>query len=286
VIRFARLGDPGAEIPIADDDGTAYDLRPLTADIDGAFLATHTTSTVRSAISARALPELDGVGGRRFGPPIARPAAIIGVGMNYAAHAAESGSPPPVEPIMFLKHPNTIAGPDDDVRIPPGSSATDWEVELGVVIGSACYRLPSDAAARAGIAGYVLANDVSERHHQLEISGGQWSKGKCAPGFTPLGPWLLPRDEIASASFPLRSWVGGEARQASSTDDMIFGVETLVRELSHYVRLDPGDLILTGTPEGVALSGRFDYLRPGDVVELDGGPLGHQRQIFVEGADA
>jgi 2,4-didehydro-3-deoxy-L-rhamnonate hydrolase len=198
--------------------------------------------------------------------------------MNYAAHAAESGSAPPSAPVIFLKLPNTVVGPHHDVPIPRGSVKTDWEVELGVVIGRTSSYLDSPDDSRSRIAGYVTVNDVSERAFQLEESGGQWSKGKCAAGFTPVGPWLVTPDEVDHAQLRLRSYVNGEPRQDSSTADMVFDVDFLIWHLSQYLVLEPGDLLLTGTPEGVALSGRFPYLRQGDVVECEVAGLGRQRQ--------
>ncbi|MGH3358362.1 MAG: fumarylacetoacetate hydrolase family protein [Nocardioidaceae bacterium] len=201
--------------------------------------------------------------------------------MNYSAHAAESGSAPPEAPIVFLKTPNTVVGPDDPVEIPRGSTRVDWEVELGVVIGRAASYLDSPDDSAAHIAGFVLANDLSEREFQIEVSGGQWSKGKCAPGFCPTGPWLVTPEEFDHHAARLRSQVNGEARQDSSTADMIFSVDVLIWQLSQYLTLEPGDLLLTGTPEGVALSGRFPYLSAGDVVELEIDGLGRQRQQLV-----
>ena len=182
---------------------------------------------------------------------------------------------------MFLKTPNTIGGPNDAVTLPPGSTKTDWEVELGVVIGERALYLESPAESARHIAGFVAVNDISERHNQLEVSGGQWSKGKCSPGFTPLGPWLVTPDELDPTGLRLRSWVNGEPRQDSQTSDMVFAVDVLIHHLSQYVALEAGDLILTGTPEGVALSGRFPYLRHGDVVEIEIDGLGRQRHEFL-----
>jgi 2-keto-4-pentenoate hydratase/2-oxohepta-3-ene-1,7-dioic acid hydratase in catechol pathway len=201
--------------------------------------------------------------------------------MNYAAHAAESGSAAPELPVVFLKTPNTVGGPDDPVAIPRRSTRTDWEVELGVVIGRRASYLDSPADSLAHVAGFVIADDLSERDFQLVQSGGQWSKGKCAPGFSPTGPWLVTPDEVDHRVLRLRSYVNGEPRQDSSTADMVFDVEFLVWHLSQYMALEPGDLVLTGTPEGVALSGRFPYLRPGDVVELEIDGLGRQRHEMV-----
>lgn len=280
-MKLARLGSPGAEKPVVVDGTRTYDLSGLTSDIDGGFLSGGGLDAARAAIAAGELAELTGASTLRLGAPIARPSAVICVGMNYSAHAAESGSAPPENPIIFLKTPNTVGGPDDAVTVPPGSERTDWEVELGVVIRKRASYLSSPAAALDHIAGFVLTNDLSERDFQLVASGGQWSKGKCSPGFSPTGPWLVTPDEIDHRNLRLRSWVNNEPRQDSSTADMIFDVEFLVWHLSQYLALEPGDLVLTGTPAGVALSGRFPYLQPGDVVELEIDGLGRQRQEFV-----
>jgi len=280
-MKFARLGPLGQEIPVVVDGDRYLDLRPLTSDVNGDFLAADPVGRSREAIAAGLLPELPAAAELRIGAPIARPSAVVCIGMNYAAHAAESGSAPPEIPILFLKTPNTVVGPDDDVRIPRGSTKTDWEVELGVVIGRAASYLESPAESAAHIAGYVVANDVSERDFQMAVSGGQWSKGKCAPGFNPTGPWLVTPDEIDAGDLRLRSFVNGEPRQDSTTADMIFDVDFLIWHLSQYLTLEPGDLVLTGTPQGVALSGRFPYLAPGDVVEIEIDGLGAQRQTFL-----
>ncbi|MFD5865831.1 fumarylacetoacetate hydrolase family protein [Agromyces sp. NPDC127015] len=281
-MRFARLGDAGSEIPVLLDGERMLDLRGLTADIDGAFLSGDGPDRAAAALAAGRLPELTGAAGLRVGAPISRPGAVYCIGMNYAAHAAESGSAPPEQLVMFMKSPNTVVGPDDDVTIPPGSEKTDWEVELGIVIGRRASRLRSPAEARAHIAGFVTANDLSERDWQLAVSGGQWSKGKSAPGFCPTGPWLATPDELDADDVRLRSFVNGEPRQDSRTSDLIFGIDTIVWELSRFLALEPGDLVLTGTPEGVALSGRFPYLRAGDVVEIEIDGLGRQRQRYVD----
>lgn len=280
-MRLARLGPFGAEIPVVLDGDTSYDLRPLTSDLDGAFFAADGLGHARAALAAKSLPVLPSAESLRVGAPIARPSAVYGIGMNYAAHAAESGSAPPANLVMFMKPPNTVMGPDDEVRIPPGSTKTDWEVELAVVIGQRTERLASPADARSRIAGFAVANDLSERDWQMAVSGGQWSKGKSAPGFCPLGPWLVTPDEVDADNLRLRSWVNGQPRQDSRTSDLIFTIDQIVWELSQHLTLEAGDLILTGTPEGVALSGRFPYLAPGDVVDLDIEGLGHQTQKFT-----
>jgi 2,4-diketo-3-deoxy-L-fuconate hydrolase len=280
-VKLARLGEPGAETPVVLDGDRAFDLSRLTPDIDGAFLAGHGTARVGEALADGSLPELASPADRRVGAPIARPSAVICIGMNYAAHAAESGAAPPEVPIMFLKSPHCVVGPNDDVMIPRGSRRTDWEVELGVVIGRRASYLDSPEESLDHVAGFVVANDVSERDFQLEVSGGQWSKGKSSPGFCPLGPWLVTPDEVDHQNLGLRSWVNGELRQDSNTADQIFDVARVVHHLSQYLALEPGDLVLTGTPEGVALSGRFPYLTAGDVVEVEIDSLGRQRQSMV-----
>lgn len=282
-MRFARLGPVGAEVPVVWRGEQAFDLRAIADDVDGRFLASAPVAVVSEALAAGRLPAVSDATDLRVGPPIARPSAVYCIGMNYAAHAAESGSAPPEHLVMFMKAPNTIVGPNDDVPIPRGSEKTDWEVELGVVIGARAPYLESPEAASAHIAGFLIANDLSERDWQLAVSGGQWSKGKSAPSFCPLGPWLVTPDEVDAHDVRLRSWVNGEPRQDSRTSDLIFGIERIVWELSRHLTLEPGDLILTGTPEGVALSGRFPYLSPGDVVELEIDGLGRQRQSIIAG---
>ncbi|MFS0853817.1 fumarylacetoacetate hydrolase family protein [Microbacterium sp. 179-I 3D4 NHS] len=280
-MKFARLGTPGAEIPVLVEGDRHLDLRPLTSDVDGDFLSSDFVARVAAARDAGELPELEGAESLRIGAPVARPSAVICIGMNYAAHAAESGSEPPTIPILFLKTPNTVVGPNDTVTIPRGSVKTDWEVELGIVIGTRAAYLDSPEESMAHVAGFVLANDVSERDFQMAVSGGQWSKGKIAFGFNPTGPWLVTPDEVDHHALGLRSFVNGEPRQDSNTSDMIFSVEHIVHHLSQYVTLEPGDLILTGTPQGVALSGKYPYIAPGDVVEVEIDGLGRQRQEFV-----
>jgi len=282
-MRFARLGPVGEEIPVVWDADRAFDLRPLTDDIDGRFLSSEPVAATTRALADGLLPAVPDAEALRTGAPIARPSAVYCIGMNYAAHAAESGSAPPENMVMFMKSPNTVAGPFDDVAIPPGSVKTDWEVELAIVVGTRASYLASIEDARAHIAGYAIANDLSERDWQIAVSGGQWSKGKSAPGFCPLGPWLVTPDEIDADDVRLRSSVNGEPRQDSRTADLIFGIDRVVWELSRHLVLEPGDLILTGTPEGVALSGRFPYLAAGDVVELEIDGLGRQRQNVVAG---
>ena len=280
-MKLARLGPIGQESPAVLVDGQYFDLSSITRDIDGDFLASGGVDRVRDALRADTLPAVPAADSLRIGASIARPSAVICIGMNYAAHAAESGSLPPDEPIIFLKTPNTVVGPNDTVEIPRTSTKTDWEVELGIVIGRRASYLDSPANSIDHIAGFVTANDLSERDFQMNVSGGQWSKGKCAPGFNPTGPWLVTPDEVDYQNLALRSWVNGQARQDSTTADQIFPVDYIVWHLSQHLALEPGDLVLTGTPEGVALSGRFPYLAAGDVCEIEIDGLGRQRQEFV-----
>ncbi len=281
-MELLRLGPIGEERPCARDaDGATYDVTPLTDDIDGAFLAADGVARVRDALDAGLLERLDPAG-LRTGAPVARPGAVLCIGQNYAAHAAETGDPPPAKPILFFKHPNTVVGPDDDVLIPPGAQKVDWEVELAVVIGRRARYLGSPDDAGSVIAGYAVSNDVSERHYQLEESLGQWSKGKCCETFNPLGPVLVPAAGVDAQDLRLWSTVNGEERQDSTTKDMVFAVDELVWHLSQFLVLEPGDVINTGTPEGVALSGRFPYLTAGDRVELGIDGLGTQRQRLVQ----
>mgnify|MGYP001822097455 FL=1 len=277
-----RLGPPGEETPVIEADGRILDLRPLTDDIDGAFLADGGIARAKEAAKEGYLPTLDATD-LRVGAPIARPPAIICIGQNYAAHAAESGNPPPEMPIVFFKHPSSMIGPNDPIALPRGSSKVDWEVELGIVIGTRSTYLESDKAVMAAIAGYVTSHDVSEREWQMNHSAGQWALGKSAPTFAPVGPWLVPADEVDPDALRLWSTVNGEPRQDSNTSDLIFSVATVVRHLSQYMTLEPGDLINTGTPQGVALSGKYPFLAAGDIVEMGVEGLGQQRSEVVAG---
>lgn len=280
-VRFLRVGEVGREVPVLQDrEGRSYDLSAVVGDgdLDGAFLARDGLALALEALERGDLPERS-IDGLRIGPPVARPGAVICIGQNYAAHAAETGAQPPKTPILFFKHPNTVVGPFDEVLIPRGSTRTDWEVELAVVIGARCRYLDDVDDASNYIAGFTISNDVSEREFQIDLSGGQWSKGKSCETFNPLGPWLVPTNEVADPQkLSLRSFVNGEARQDSTTADMIFSVNYLVWHLSQFLVLDPGDIVNTGTPQGVALSGRFPYLAPGDTMSLEIDGLGQQAQ--------
>jgi 2,4-didehydro-3-deoxy-L-rhamnonate hydrolase len=278
-MKFGRIGDRDHEVPVLIVEDRYFDIRAIVPELDGRAFESGALELAKAAYDKGELNEV-ALDGQRIGSPIARPGAIYCIGMNYAAHAAESGSEPPSTPILFLKSPNTISGPFDAVDIPKRSVKTDWEVELGVVIGSRALYLESPADSASHIAGFVTVNDLSERTFQLEISGGQWSKGKSSPGFSPVGPWLVTPDDVSTTSLGLRSWVNGEPRQDSTTADLIFDVDYLVWHLSQFLELEAGDLILTGTPAGVALSGRFPYLKAGDTVEVEIDGLGRQRQTF------
>ncbi|WP_412538805.1 fumarylacetoacetate hydrolase family protein [Longispora sp. K20-0274] len=276
-MRLARHGLPGRERPVAaGDDGVWRDISSLTHDITGAWLDGG-PAHLRAALPG--LPVVRGI--ERFGPPVAAIGKMVCVGLNYRDHAAETGADIPTEPILFLKTPDTVVGPDDDVFIPRRSVKTDWEVELAVVIGAEARYLASPAHARACVAGYAISNDVSEREFQLE-RGGQWDKGKNCETFNPLGPWLLTADEVGDPqSLGLRLWVNGTQRQDGSTRNMIFDVDFVVWYVSQFMVLRPGDVINTGTPHGVALGlPGTPYLRPGDVVEVEIDRLGRQRQQF------
>ncbi|SEP68012.1 2-keto-4-pentenoate hydratase/2-oxohepta-3-ene-1,7-dioic acid hydratase (catechol pathway) [Streptomyces sp. yr375] len=276
-----RIGAPGAEKPVARiDDETYVDLSDVVMDFDEAFFGTGGVARVRPIVARRAAEGRVGLfAGERVGAPIARPHQILCVGLNYRDHAAESGMPVPDEPILFTKSPNTLVGPNDDVRIPRGSAKTDWEVELGIVIGRRTSYLDDVAQARDAIAGYVVVNDVSERAFQLE-RGGQWSKGKSAETFNPAGPWLATADEIDDV-LALDMWldVNGVRRQTGNTKTMIFDPYFIVHYLSQFLVLEPGDLINTGTPPGVGMGLNPPvWLQPGDVMELGIRHLGTQRQ--------
>ncbi|MEQ3552641.1 fumarylacetoacetate hydrolase family protein [Pseudonocardia nematodicida] len=276
-----RIGAFGAEKPAARlDDETYVDLSDVVHDFDEAFFGSDGVARIRPLVAERAAAgQVASVGRQRIGAPIARPHQILCIGLNYRDHAAETGQPVPAEPILFTKSPNTLIGPDDDVRIPRGSTKPDWEVELGIVIGRRTSYLDSPEDARAVIAGYLVVNDVSERAFQLE-RGGQWTKGKSAETFNPAGPWLVTPDEIADV-LALDMWldVNGVRQQTGSTKTMIFNPYVIVHHLSQFMVLEPGDLINTGTPPGVGMGLQPPvWLQPGDVMRLGIEGLGSQCQ--------
>jgi 2-keto-4-pentenoate hydratase/2-oxohepta-3-ene-1,7-dioic acid hydratase in catechol pathway len=276
-----RIGDAGAERPIARlDEATYVDLSDVVTDIDEAFLGSRGLDRIRPVVAERAAAgEVSRFAGERIGAPIARPHQIICVGLNYSDHAAETGQAVPEEPILFSKSPNTLVGPYDDVRIPRGSTKPDWEVELGIVIGTRASYLSSVEEARDAIAGFVVVNDVSERAFQME-RGGQWMKGKSCETFSPTGPWLVTTDEVGDVT-ALDMWldVNGVRRQTGNTKTMIFDPFFIVHYISQFLVLEPGDLIPTGTPPGVGMGFKPPvWLQPDDVIELGIQGLGVQRQ--------
>ncbi|MEH0524288.1 fumarylacetoacetate hydrolase family protein [Streptomyces stelliscabiei] len=280
-MKLLRVGAPTEERPaVRTDDGRLLDLSSVASDIDGAFLASGGVDRARAAVEAGGLPVLD-TGGLRIGAPLARPGKIVCVGLNYRDHAAETGAAIPPRPVVFMKDPGTVVGPYDEVLVPRGSVKTDWEVELGVVVGRRARYLEDPEEAADVIAGYVVSHDVSEREFQLEYSS-QWDLGKSCETFNPMGPWLVTADEAGDPQdLGLRLSVNGVKRQDGHTRDMIFPVHEIVAYLSRYMVLEPGDVINTGTPAGVALGlPGTPYLRPGDTVELEIDGLGSQRQTF------
>jgi len=282
-MRLSRLGPVGQEIPTVEVDETRYDLRPITDDINGAFLSLDGVQRTRDALASGILSELANARTLRIGAPLGAPGKIVCIGLNYRDHVQETRAETPIEPVIFMKDPSTIVGPNDTVYIPRASMKTDWEVELGVVIGTTARYLDSPADARKYIAGYVLSHDVSEREFQIE-RGGQWDKGKSCETFNPLGPYFVTANQIVDPqNLGLRLWVNGTQRQNGSTTNMIFGVDHLIWYLSQFMVLRPGDLINTGTPAGVALGlANHPYLRAGDVVELEIDQLGQARQRFAQ----
>lgn len=283
-MQLARIGEPGRERPSVrvGDDGYV-DVSDVAGDFDEAFFGAGGAALLKDAVGERvAAGQVEPLDGRRLGAPIARPHQILCIGLNYSDHAAETGAQVPDEPILFTKSPNTLVGPDDDVRVPRGSTKLDWEVELGVVVGRRCRYLADEAEAAASIAGYVVVNDVSERSFQIE-RGGQWSKGKSAETFNPCGPYLVTPDELGAVD-ALGMWldVNGVRRQDGSTATMLFKPAFIVHYLSQFMVLEPGDLINTGTPPGVGMGLKPPtYLQAGDVVELGIQGLGSQRQQIV-----
>ncbi|HEX7339302.1 MAG TPA: fumarylacetoacetate hydrolase family protein [Rhodanobacteraceae bacterium] len=275
-MKLVRFGSAGEEKPgLLDADGNVRDASGVVADFAGATLSDASLAKLR-ALDVDTLPQVSGT--PRFGAPVAGVGKIICVGLNYADHAAESGQAVPDEPVLFMKSTTSIIGAFDAVEIPPGSTKTDWEVELGVVIGEVARRVSREDALRH-VAGYLVVNDVSERDFQLN-QGGQWVKGKGCDTFAPLGPWLVTRDEVADPQ-NLDMWlsVNGRRYQNGNTRTMIFDVATLVSYISRFMTLMPGDVISTGTPPGVGLGQKPPvYLKPGDVMELGIAGLGTQRQ--------
>ncbi|WP_115557259.1 fumarylacetoacetate hydrolase family protein [Xanthomonas campestris] len=278
-MKLVRVGAPGQERPgLIDSDGKLRDLSGVISDVAGEHITNAGLDTLR-ALDVASLPLIEGE--QRYGSAVGQIGKFICVGLNYADHAAESGMEVPKMPILFMKATTAVCGPNDTVIIPRGSVKSDWEVELGVVIGDVARDVSVDEALNH-VAGYAVINDLSEREFQLE-HGGQWVKGKSADTFGPIGPWLVTRDEIADPQ-NLSMWleVNGHRYQNGSTRTMVFGVAELVSHISRYMTLMPGDVISTGTPPGVGLGQKPPvYLKPGDVMELEIEGLGRQRQPVV-----
>ena len=278
-MKYLRFGDTGNERPgVLADDGTIRDISALVDDITPATIAAGTLDGFDAARVADC-PEVPE--GTRLGAPLARPGNFLAIGLNYTQHAIETNAPIPEEPILFNKAPSCVSGPNDDVLLPPGSEKLDWEVELAFVMGKRAFRVSEDTAL-GHVFGYAVCNDLSERHFQLE-RGGLWTKGKCYPTHGPLGPWLVTSDEVGDPQ-TLGLWLdlNGERLQESNTDDMIFPVAKIVSYLSHFLVLEPGDIVTTGTPQGVGLGMKPErFLKAGDVMELGIEKLGVQCQTVV-----
>ncbi len=278
-MKLLRWGKPGEEKPgIMDEMGIIRDLSDHQADIDPAALTPERLKRLKQ-LNLENLPKVDRT--HRLGCPVAGIRNIFCIGLNYRAHAEEAGMEPPNEPILFSKATSALTGPSDQVIIPKDSQKTDWEVELGVIIGQETSHV-SQEDALSHVAGYVVVNDVSEREFQIE-RGGQWIKGKSAPSFCPVGPWLVTADEVPNPQ-KLNLWLelNGEKLQNSSTGDMIFGVAEIISHISRFLTLLPGDLIATGTPQGVGMGFKPQkFLKPGDKMRLGVEGLGEQNQDVV-----
>jgi 2,4-diketo-3-deoxy-L-fuconate hydrolase len=278
-MKLLRYGPPSHEKPgLLDRDGKIRDLSGIIGDIDGETLAPASLDRLRRTDPA-SLPLV--AGAPRLGPCVGRVPKFIAIGLNYRQHAAETGAAIPKEPIIFMKATSSICGPDDDVVIPKNSQKTDWEVELGIVIGSLA-RYVSQADARRHVAGYCIVNDVSEREFQIE-RGGQWTKGKSADTFGPIGPWMVTADQVPDpGKLALWTEVNGKRVQNSNTGDLIFGIDEIVSYVSHFLTLMPGDVIATGTPSGVGLGMKPpQFLKSGDRMRLSVEGLGEQNQHVV-----
>ncbi|WP_428489775.1 fumarylacetoacetate hydrolase family protein [Rhodopila sp.] len=279
-MKLLRYGPAGAEKPgLLANDGSVRDLSSIVRDIDGFALSAASLQTI-AGLDPTKLPKVEG--NPRIGACVARPMNYVCIGLNYADHAAEAGMPVPAEPIIFLKSLSAFSGPNDDVKMPRGSRKLDWEVELGVVIGKTARYVTEDDALDH-VAGYCVCNDVSEREYQLE-RGGTWDKGKGCETFGPTGPWMVTKDEVSDPQdLPLWTEVNGRRFQDGSTQTMIFGVVKLVSYVSHFIALQPGDVIATGTPPGVGSGVKPEpvFLNVGDVMRLGVEGLGTQTQRIV-----
>jgi len=279
-MKLLRYGPKGREKPgLLDASGAIRDLSRVVKDIDADTLSPAGLRKLK-ALKPERLKKVPGK--PRLGVPVNPIGKIVAVGLNYADHAAETGSPIPKEPVLFVKTNNTIAGPNDPVMVPKGAEKMDWEVELAVVIGKRARYVPVEKAMQH-VAGYTICNDVSERGYQIERGGGQWTKGKCCDGFAPLGPWLVTADEVKDVQ-NLGLWceVNGRKMQNGSTKTMIFGVATLVSYISEFITLEPGDIFITGTPPGVGLGMKPPhFMKVGDVMRLGIDGMGVQSQKLV-----
>jgi len=278
-MKLIRFGKEGKEKPGIHLEGKNYDLSAFIKDYDESFFEQNGLQKLAGIVNEEKLPLVED--GQRIGSPIARPSKILCIGLNYAKHAKETGAAIPTEPILFMKSTSSLTGPFDNIIIPKNSEKTDWEVELGVVIGKKASYV-SEEEAMDYVAGYVLHNDVSERAFQLE-RGGTWDKGKGCDSFAPMGPWLVTKDEIPNPH-KLRLWLSlnGKIMQDSNTDDLIFNIPQLISYSSQFMTLLPGDVISTGTPAGVGLGFSPNiYLKPGDVVELGIDGLGSSKQTAI-----
>lgn len=283
-MKLIRFGERGSEKPGVLLNDRRLDLSSKFRDWDSAFFSSAGFESIGVLLRTRSLESFPEVPhSTRWGAPVARPRKIVCIGLNFHDHARESGMETPKEPILFLKATNTVVGPNDDLLIPRRSEKTDWEIELGVILGREARYLRSLEEASACIGGYCISYDVSEREFQLE-RGGQWSKGKSCDTFNPLGPWLATPDEVpGEMRLGMTLWVNSELRQNGNTATMIFGPAHLIYYISQFMTLEPGDLISTGTPPGVGLGMKPPrYLKVGDIVELEIYNLGRQRQLCVQ----
>jgi len=275
-MKLLRYGPIGNEKPaLLDRNDRVRDLSGIITDWDERTIGRVQLDKL-AAVDPASLPVVEGA--PRIGPPIRRVRNFIGVGLNYADHARETNTPIPDEPVLFNKAPSSVVGPDDPILLPPGSQKTDWEIELAIVISEPAWQV-TEARAMAHVAGFTICHDVSERDYQID-RGGQWTKGKSAPSFGPIGPWLVTPDEVPDVqNLAMQLCVNGQTRQFGNTRTMIFSVTFLVAYISQFMRLEPGDVITTGTPPGVGLGMKPpQFLKPGDVVELAIDGLGRQRQ--------
>ncbi|MDR9396974.1 fumarylacetoacetate hydrolase family protein [Pontimonas sp.] len=280
-MKIGRVGPVGHEIPVVfTDDTTAVDVSAVISDWSRESLSSGALEKVAEA-SLEGFPTIS-LSGQRIGAPVARPTKVVCIGLNYRRHAAETGATPPSEPVIFMKAPDCVVGPHDDIEIPPGSEKTDYEVELAIVMGSRLRYAASEAQAMDAVLGYTISQDVSERHWQIE-RGGQWDKGKAFPTFNPCGPWIETDASFDPQNQALTCSVDGETRQSSNTNDMIFPVAEIVHYVSQCMELFPGDIINTGTPEGVGMGMEpKGYLRVGQRVDTSIGSLGSLSSTTVE----